>query len=76
MRKLIEVKKIENMMLPMTQEKTTLIAPMSMHIDFVIPDKFYIEECRNFLPLVLQEAIQELQDMPNTKIIILHHFEI
>ena len=73
---LIEVRKIETMMLPMTQEKTTLIAPMSMHIDFVIPDKFYIEECRNFLSLVLQEAIQELQDMPNTKILILHHFKI
>ena len=53
------------MMLPMTQEKTTLIAPMNMHIDFVIPDKFCIEECRNFLSLVLQAAIQELHDMPN-----------
>ena len=29
-------------MLPMIQEKTTLIAPMSMHIDFVIPDKFIL----------------------------------
>ena len=63
-------------MLPMIQEKTTLIAPMSMHIDFVIPDKFYIEEYRNFLSLVLQKAIQELQDMPNTKILILLHFKI
>ena len=73
---LIEFRKIETIMLPMTQEKTTLFAPMSMHIDFVIPDKFYIDECRNFLSLVLPEAIQELQDMPNTKILILHHFKI
>ena len=59
-RELVEVREIETTILPMTQEKTTLTAPMSMHIDFLIPNKFYIEECRKFLSLVLQEAIQEL----------------
>ena len=54
-------------MLPVTQEKTTLIATMSMHIDFLILDKFNGEECKNFLSLVLLKAIPDLQDMPNIK---------
>ena len=45
---LTEVLKIETTMLPLTQEKTTLIAPMCMNINFVILDKFNGEQCKNF----------------------------
>ena len=63
-------------MLPVTQEKTTLIASMSMHIDFLILDKFNGEECKNFLSLGLLKAIPDLQDMPNIKNFILQHLKI
>jgi len=66
--KLTEVRKIETTMLPLTQEKTTTIAPMPTHIDFVIPDKFNGEECKNFLSLVLPQDMLK----PNTKVLILH----
>ena len=42
-----EVIKIETTMLPSTQEKTTSIAPMCTHINFVIPDKFNGDQCKN-----------------------------
>ena len=63
-------------MLPVTQEKTTLIASMSMHIDFLILDKFNGEECKNFLFVVLLKAIPDFQYMPNIKNFILQYLKI
>ena len=69
-RKFAKVEKVDNVVIPMVQDKIVLIP----HIDFVIPEEFDMVEFKVFLFFVLPKVIPDLKQMLLVSILILQCF--
>ena len=65
-----KVEKVDNILLPMVQDKIMLIP----HIDFVIPEEFVIVEFKVFLFSMLPKVILDLKQVLLVSILILQRF--
>ena len=67
-----KVEKVDNIVLPMVQDKIMLIP----HIDFVIPKEFDMVEFKVFLFFVLPKVIPDLKQVLLVNVLILQCFRI
>ena len=67
-----KVEKVDNIVLPMVQDKIMLIP----HIDFVIPEEFDMVEFKVFLFFVLPKVIPDLKQVLLVNVLILQCFRI
>ena len=65
------MEKVDNIVLPMVQDKIVLIP----HIDFVIPEEFDMVEFKVFLFFVLPKVIPNLKQVLVISILILQCFK-
>ena len=65
-----KVEKVDNIVLPMVQDKIMLI----LHIDFVIPEAFDMVEFKVFLFSMLPKVIPDLKQVLLVSILILQRF--
>ena len=66
-----KVEKVDNILLPMVQDKIMLIP----HIDFVIPGKVFMLEFKVFLFFMLPKVIPDLKQVLLVSILILQCFK-
>ena len=70
-RQFAKVEKVDNVVIPMVQDKIALIP----HIDFVIPEEFDMVEFKVFLFFVLSKVIPDLKQVLVVNILILQCFK-